>query len=422
MSELFRRSQFLYIVAVLLLAATAAWADNVVQVTDQAGLSPDSSISWGQLGADQTPVNAAFSVLSNKGLGVNVNLTGSNSVVSVVCKEAPPFSKDCSWNGIGFTAGDSLLWTVNAWTGGNGPLTLTFTSGIVGAGALLQSDVPGQFTASIQAFNGATSLGTFTQQSDTEGHAVYLGVKDNSGANITSVVYSLTACAASCADFAVDGVDLATSAPTQNFSLSASPNSVTIAQGGSGTSTVTITPSNGFTGSVTLSALNLPNGVTATFVPNPATTSSTLTLAASPTAATGTVTVTISGSSGTLTNTTTLSLTVTATGGGQVTVSPTTVNFGNVVLGRLAKVVVTLQNTGTTKVTIGPISLKVTTGKAADFSIGHECAPTLGPGRECTIAALFSPSAVKTEAATLKIVTSAPGSPLLVPITGAGIK
>jgi regulation of enolase protein 1 (concanavalin A-like superfamily) len=97
-----------------------------------------------------------------------------------------------------------------------------------------------------------------------------------------------------------------------NFTLSASPGSLSIMQGVSGTSTVAITPQNGFGGSVSLSASGLPSGVTASFSPNPATATSTLTLAASGTATTGTVPVTITGTSGSLTNTTTISLTVTA--------------------------------------------------------------------------------------------------------------
>jgi hypothetical protein len=102
-------------------------------------------------------------------------------------------------------------------------------------------------------------------------------------------------------------------APTgPDFLLSANPSSVTITQGSSGTSTITITPQDGFSGSVTLSASGLPNGVTANFSPNPATTTSTLTLTASATAATGTVSVTIQGTSGSLTNSTTISLTVQA--------------------------------------------------------------------------------------------------------------
>jgi VCBS repeat-containing protein len=98
--------------------------------------------------------------------------------------------------------------------------------------------------------------------------------------------------------------------PTPNYTLSASPGSLSIVQGASGTSTVTITPQNGFGGSVSLSASGLPSGVTASFSPNPATATSTLTLAASGTATTGTVTVTITGTSGSLTNTTTIALTV----------------------------------------------------------------------------------------------------------------
>src|SRR6185312_9197590 len=97
-----------------------------------------------------------------------------------------------------------------------------------------------------------------------------------------------------------------------NFTLSASPASLSVTQGTSGSSTITITPSGGFTGSVTLSASGLPAGVTAGFGTNPATSSSVLTLTASSTATTGTSTVTITGTSGTLTHTTTISLTVSA--------------------------------------------------------------------------------------------------------------
>jgi hypothetical protein len=102
-------------------------------------------------------------------------------------------------------------------------------------------------------------------------------------------------------------------ATSPDFSLSASPASLTITQGTSGTSTITVTPLNGFTGSVTLSASGLPAGVTAGFGTNPTTGSSVLTLTASSTATTGTSTVTVTGTSGTLTHTTTISLTVNAT-------------------------------------------------------------------------------------------------------------
>jgi hypothetical protein len=97
-----------------------------------------------------------------------------------------------------------------------------------------------------------------------------------------------------------------------DYSLSASPSSLTVTQGTSGNSTITVTPLNGFTGSVTLSASGLPAGVTASFGTNPTTSNSVLTLTASSTATTGTATVTVTGTSGTLTHTTTIALTVNA--------------------------------------------------------------------------------------------------------------
>src|SRR2546426_14216 len=99
-------------------------------------------------------------------------------------------------------------------------------------------------------------------------------------------------------------------APQPTFSLSTSPSSLTVVQGTTGTSTITITPFNGFNGSVSLSASGLPSSVTASFNPSSTASSSTLTLTASSTATTGTFTLTVTGSSGNLTKTTTIFLTV----------------------------------------------------------------------------------------------------------------
>ena len=95
-------------------------------------------------------------------------------------------------------------------------------------------------------------------------------------------------------------VNFPAGAPAPNFSLSASPASLTVTQGTSGNSTITVTPSGGFTGSVTLSTSALPSGVTATFGTNPTTGTSVLTFTASATATTGTTSVTVTGTSGTL--------------------------------------------------------------------------------------------------------------------------
>jgi endoglucanase len=100
--------------------------------------------------------------------------------------------------------------------------------------------------------------------------------------------------------------------PTPSFTLADSSPSLSIAQGSSGTDTVTVTDAGGFTGSVTLAVSGPPSGVTATFGTNPTTGSSVITLTASASAPAGTSTVTVTGTSGALTPaTTTIALTVT---------------------------------------------------------------------------------------------------------------
>src|SRR5258708_2598760 len=97
---------------------------------------------------------------------------------------------------------------------------------------------------------------------------------------------------------------------TANFSLSASPTSVSVAQGNGGSSTITVTPSGGFTGSVSLSTSALPSGVTATFGTNPTTGSSVLTLTAVTRAPAEPPTIPGPGPSEPLTHPTTISLTL----------------------------------------------------------------------------------------------------------------
>ncbi len=204
-----------------------------------------------------------------------------------------------------------------------------------------------------------------------------------------------------------------------NFSLSASPSSVTITQGSSGTSTITITPLNGFSGSVTLSASGLPTGVTASFNPNPATTTSTLTLAASSSATTGTVTVTITGESGSLTNTTTISLTVNASAGSPVvTLSPTSLTFASIVLGATsAPKTVTLSNTGTATLNIGSIT---TSGDFAQVTSPKPCGSTLAAGANCKIKVTFTPTQTGTRTGNITITDNASNSPQMVPLSGTG--
>jgi serine protease AprX len=99
-----------------------------------------------------------------------------------------------------------------------------------------------------------------------------------------------------------------------DFSLSVSPTSQSVRRGHTATYSVTIAPSNGFAGSVTLSLSGQPSGSTVKFTPNPATSTCTLTVATLSTTTRTTYTLTIKGVSGSLSHTTTAHLTVTGWG------------------------------------------------------------------------------------------------------------
>ena len=102
--------------------------------------------------------------------------------------------------------------------------------------------------------------------------------------------------------------------------LSRTPSALTIAPGGSGTTTVNLMRTN-FTGAVTLSLSGAPVGVTASFSPSaPTGASSTLTLNVGGGVVTGVYPLTINGTSGAGNRSTALTLTVGMGGSGNVTV------------------------------------------------------------------------------------------------------
>jgi subtilase family serine protease len=116
-----------------------------------------------------------------------------------------------------------------------------------------------------------------------------------------------------------------------NFTLSASPASVTVTQGSGGSSTVTATISGGFNAAIALSASGQPSGVTVGFSPAsiaaPGSGSSGVTLTVASNPVTGTYPITITGIGGGITQTTTLSLTVVGPANFTISASPTAVSL-----------------------------------------------------------------------------------------------
>jgi hypothetical protein len=113
-----------------------------------------------------------------------------------------------------------------------------------------------------------------------------------------------------------------TTAP--DFGISATPSSQSVVRGNGTNYTVTITPANGFSGTVSFSASGLPPGASATFTPSTVSGqgSTTLNVATASSTPVGGYTLTIMGSSGGLSHSVTVNLTVNSAGDFSVSASP----------------------------------------------------------------------------------------------------
>ncbi len=306
--------------------------------------------------------------------GTSPGLTRTTTVSLTVNAAAQPnFSLSRSPSSVTIVQGGSA---------GTSTITITPSNGFASSVTLSATGVPSGVTAAFSP-NPATSSSalTLTASSTATTGTATVTVTGTSGGLTHTTTVTLTV----------------NSATTPNFGLSASPSSVTIVQGGSaGTSTIAITPSNGFSGSVNLSATGMPSGVTAALSPNPATSSSTLTLTASGTATTGTATVTITGTSGSLTHTTTVSLTVN---------SATQPNYS--LSASPSSVTITQGTSGTSTITINP-----TNGFSGSVSLSASGLPS-------GVTATFNPSST-TSTSTLTLTASSTATTGSATVTIAG--
>jgi endoglucanase len=291
---------------------------STITITRTGGFSSDVTLSASGLPAG---VTASFSVNP---------VTGNSSVLTLSASTTATLGAatvTVSGTGGGLTRSTPISLTVNQpdfalsasptslsiarGASGTSTITVTRTGGFTGGVTLGASGLPTGVTASfsVNPVTGNSSVLTLAASSTAALGSVTITVSGTGGGLTRSAPIGLTV----------------TDVPTPDFSLSASPASLTINRGASGTSTITVTRTGGFTGGVTLSASGLPAGVSANFNPNPATAgSAALTLSVSTTATLGAATITVTGTGGGLTRTTTVALTVNDGGGGNggVTITP----------------------------------------------------------------------------------------------------
>jgi|GEM_PF-373479 len=131
--------------------------------------------------------------------------------------------------------------------------------------------------------------------------------------------------------------------PPPSFSLSASPNILTLSPGASGSATITVTAISGFSGLVSLSADSLPNGVRIAFSPVTTETASTVNLTVSETAIAGTYKMAVVGVAGGIQVTAVITLTIPPPPGFNLFVTPNSLSFASGASG-LATITVGAQN------------------------------------------------------------------------------
>jgi hypothetical protein len=185
------------------------------------------------------------------------------------------------------TAGASTIYTA----------TIAPIAGFTGAVTMSLSGLPsgasGSFNPSPVTGGSGSSTLNVTTTSATPGGSYPVTITGTSGTTVHSTTVTLV---------------------VQNFSVSMAQTNLSIKRGSKGTDTVTLTPQQGFTGSVTLSLSGLPSGATGTFNPsspsiNGSPANSTLTIATG-TAAVSSYLLTITGTSGGLVHSTTVTLTI----------------------------------------------------------------------------------------------------------------
>ena len=197
--------------------------------------------------------------------------------------------------------------TVALGASGTDTITVTDVSPFTGSVAFTATGMPTGVTASFSPTASATSsVLTLAVASTTVAGTYPITITGTSG-TLTPVTTTITL----------------TVPPASGFTLTPSASALSIAQGSSGTDSITVKDTGTFTGSVAFTASGMPTGVTASFNPASSATSSVLTLAVASTTVAGTYPITIAGTSGTLSATTSISLTVTGLGSFSLSASPT---------------------------------------------------------------------------------------------------
>jgi uncharacterized membrane protein len=265
------------------LSASGAPAGTTVGFSPASVSAGGSSTMTVNVGASTAPGNYTLTVTGTAASGSHSTTLALNVVASDFSISASPGSLSVaqgqsSTSTIGTAVLSGAAQTINLSASGQpGGVTISFNPASLSAGG------SSTMTASVAA---ATTPGTYP-----------ITVTGTGATGTHSTTVSVTV----------------TPAPPSDFSMSANPASLTVAQGTSGTATIGTAVLSGGAQTVSLSASGQPAGTTISFSPSSVTAggASTMTVSVGAATATGGYTITVTGTGTTATHTTTVALTVT---------------------------------------------------------------------------------------------------------------
>jgi subtilase family serine protease len=331
-------------------SAAGVWQSETAWSDSGGGISPDGIAipSWQQLSGVIDSSNKGSTTLRNgPDVSANANFT------FYICAD----QTSCTANEYGGTSFATPMWAayialVNQQLVANGDATIGFINPTIYA-----QNVTSSYHTD---FHDITS-GTSGSYSAVAGYDLVTGWGSPNGTGLINA--------------------LAPTSATPAFTISASPTSVSVVKGSSGTSTITTTVSGGFDSAVALTASGQPTGVTVSFSPTPIAApgsgTSAMTMTVASTTAAGTYTITVMGAGGGITHTATVSLNVTAptTGALTISVSPTA---GSLNQGTSGYAVITTTVSGGFDSAVALTASGQPTGVTVSFSPASIAAPGSG--------------------------------------------
>ena len=361
-------------------SAAGPWKSETAWTDSGGGISPDGIKipSWqAETGVINSSNKGSTTLRNGPDVSANANFT------FYTCAD----QTTCLANEYGGTSFAAPMWAgyialVNQQLANNGESTVGFINPTIYA----ENESGGALTSAYSTdFHDITS-GTSGSYSATTGYDLVTGWGSPNGTGLINA--------------------LAPTSSTPTFTLSASPNSVSVVQGGNGSSTVTTTAVDGFDSAVALSATGQPSTVTVGFSPTsiaaPGSGTSSVTLAVGSTTPTGTYTITVTGTGGDVTQTATISLTVTSSNPAAFTLSASPTSLS-----------ITRGSSGTSKIT--------TTASGSFNSAISLSASGQGSGETIT----FSPTSIAapgsgTSTMTIKTTSRATTGTRTITITATG--